>query len=421
MTLKSLFNLLKTKTLIHSSITLPATIINGLLGMGFYLFLARILGPGEFGIVTLAIVTLTLLCDIGNFGSDTGLIRFIGKFKSEPEKIQKVLKLTLEVKFIMWVGISLIGFCLLPTIVNSLISKPYLLVPLSLSLVGVGGGLFFSFVTNSLQALEKFWFWSLMNIAANSSRLALLLAVYFLVGLTPINSLIIYILIPFVFFMIGLLLLPSFLKVKNEFSLKDELLSYNKWIALFTLMAALASRLDLFLTAKLLPASDLGIYGLASQMTAFFPQLIYALAAVAAPKLSSMVTKEQALGYLKKLQLLTIGIALLAILGLPLILLTLSYVFAQSYQASLLPFTILFISNLVFLLSIPTHQAVFYFFAYPKLFSYLSLINLLIILIGGYFLISSLGIVGAALSVLIGNIVNLLIPLVWVIAKFKQK
>lgn len=421
MTLKSFFNLLKTKTLIHSSITLPATIINGVLGMGFYLFLARILGPGEFGIVTLAIVTLTLLSDIGNFGSDTGLIRFIGKFKSEPEKIQKVLKFTLEVKFIMWLGISLIGLFLVPVVVNSLISKPYLLAPLSLSLIGVGGGLFFSFVTNSLQALEKFWLWSFMNIAANSSRLILLLGVYLLVGLTPINSLIIYILIPFVFFIIGLPLLPSFLKVKNEFSIKNELLSYNKWIALFTLMAALASRLDLFLTAKLLPASDLGIYGLASQMTAFFPQLIYALAAVAAPKLSSMVTKEQALSYLKKLQLLTIGIALLALLGLPVILFILASLFTESYQLSLLPFTILFISNLVFLLSIPTHQAVFYFFAYPKLFSYLSLLNLLIILIGGYFLINSFGVIGAALSVLIGNIVNFLVPLVWVIAKFKQK
>lgn len=420
MTLKNIFDLLKTKTLIHSSITLPATVINGAIGMLFYLILARVLGPSEFGIVSLAIVTLTLLSDIGNFGSDTGLIRFIPKYKDDFEKVRKILKFSLEIKIIMWICISLVGLFLVPVVTHSFFSKPSLLLPLFISLIGVGGSLAFSFITSALQALEKFWQWSFINIAANSSRLILLTATYLLIGLTPINSLIIYILIPFLFFIIGLALLPNFFKVKNEFSLRMELLSYNKWIAAFSLMAAFGSRLDLFLTAKLLPSSDLGIYGLATQTTVFFPQLIFALAAVAAPKLSSMTTKDQALNYLKKLQLLTILIVLLALLALPIILSVLSILFGDSYRLALTPFTILFISNLVFLISIPAHQAIFYFFSYPKLFSYLALINILIVLFGGYFLISNFGVVGASLSVLIGTIVNFLIPLVWVIRKFKK-
>ncbi len=418
-----LSGVLKTRTVKDSFITSFGTVINGFLGLFFYSVLGKFLGPVSYGIFSVSVDSMTIVKDVGSVGIDTGIVRFVGKYAAnDRQKALRFLKLSLELKIGIWLLIFVLGWFAMPFIALKILGKAELLFPLRLSLIGVGTGLLFSLSTYAVQSFQKFWVWSGLNILSNLGRLITLFVLVGLGVLTVNSSLLNYMLWPLIGFFVSLLVLPNFFKVKNESEVGGEFLDYNKWIALFTLIAAFSSRLDTYLSARLLPLYQVGIYAAATQLASIVPQVVFAFGAVVAPKLASFDTNIKALTYLKKLQVLVTIIAVLGvILGIPLAkYFVIPYFYGGEYLGAIVPFSILLLAQAIFLISIPVHTAVIYYFAYPKLFVYISLGHLLIMIVGGYYLISSFGILGAALAALLGNIFNLIVPAIWVLNKFRK-
>lgn len=417
-----MFNFLATKTFTQSAITLIGTVLNGILGLLFYIMTARFLGPADFGILVLSITALTLLSDLANLGTNTGIIRFVGKYiNSDKEKVNRFLKLTFEFKLIVWLVILVLGLFLAPFIASSIFFKEELTTPLRITLVGVGGAMFYSFVTNSIQAHQKFLTWGILNVGTNLLRLLIVALLINIYGLNTQNTLYTYIIILFLGFFVGLIFLPNFFKVKNELSVSKEFFDYNKWIALFIIIAAISSRMDTFLTGRFLSSTQVGIYGAANQLSQVVLQLTYALASVAAPKLASFNNDKVASLYLKKLQLLVCGLFLLGILSIPAISFLIPLVYGENYNQAVAPFVIIFIGQLFFLLAVPAHQSIFYYFSNPKIFVFTELMKLLITVTLGLLLIPTLGTIGAAFLVLITNIFSFAITGIWVIHKFSKQ
>lgn len=415
--------IVRTKTIRQSGVTFAGTFLNGLLGIIFYILTARFLGPIGFGIFSVAIAALSLASDISSLGTDTGIVRFVGKYiNTDRNKALRFLKLSLEVKFLVWIFVLIVGWLTAPLIARNILAKPELSFPLQLSMIGVGSGLFFSFTTNSLQAIQKFWEWSGLNIATNALRL-LFVGLFIYSGFFSVAStLLAYIIAPFMGFLVGFTFLPSFLSVKNESSVARELFHYNKWVALFILVAAVSSRLDTFLATRLLSLAEVGIYSVAVSLASVVPQIVYALGVVVAPKLAGFDSKEKAITYLKKLQLFVLGLAFSGLLvGIPASYVVIPRLYGSQYLASISPFIILLFAQAVFLISTPVHTSVFYYFAKPSLFVWISLGHLAIIGGLGYFLISQFGYMGAATVVLLGTIFNFIVPAIWVIKKFREK
>lgn len=417
-----LTDLLKTKTLKDSSITISGTLVNGTLGLIFYFVMARFLGPTSFGVFSVAVVTLTLVGDIANFGSDTGTVRFVGKFiNKERNKALKFLKLSLKVKAVASLLVLLLGWQAVPFLVLQIFGKPELILPLRLSLVGVGGYLLYGFSTYSLQAIQRFWVWSGLHISANALRLLTILILIYLGVLSAENGFLVYITVPYLGFLAGLFFLPKFLKVKNENRVAKEFFGYNLWVAAFTIIAAVSGRLDTFLATSLLTLKEVGVYQAAVQLASIVPQIVFALGTVVAPKLAGTRNNSQALGYLKKLQVFVVALAVLGlILGIPLSKFVIPILYGKEYIASIAPFIVLLFAQAVFLISVPVHTSVFYYFGYPKLFVFIAMGHLAIIAGLGYPLIGLYGYLGAAYAVLAGNIFNLLVPTIWVARKFKK-
>lgn len=411
-----------TSTFRQTLITSSGTIVNGLLGMVFYILVARFLGPSDFGIFSIAIAAIALIASIANIGIDTGIVRFVGRcVLSERVKALKFLKLGLEIKILSSLTVLGIGWLIMPFVTIKLLGKPELLYPLRLSLFGVATSLLFSFTTSAIQALQRFWVWSGLNIATNLLRLVAVV-MFFNLGLLLVeSSLWLYILFPLFGFAVGLFFLPKFIKVKKEGSVLTEFFNYNKWIATFTLIVAISSRLDTFLSARLLPLEEVGIYSVAVTLSGIVPGIVFALATVVAPKLASMTNDKDAFDYLKKLQLFVLGLALIGILvGIPLSYVFIPLFYGSRYLLSIAPLSILIVAQAIFLISVPSHTSIFYYFSYPKLFVYISIVHLAILLFGGWFMISSFGYMGAAYIFLIGNISNFILPFIWCIKKFKQ-
>jgi len=419
--LKSVF---KTATFRQSQITVVGTIINGFLGALFYIVLARFLGLYDFGLLTVSVAALTLIADIVDFGTNTGIVRFVSSsLVANKDKALRFLKLSLEIKIAVWVLVLAGGIMLAPFIAETIFNKAELTGPLQLVMFGVGGALLFTFATSSLQAFQKYWTWSFVNIFTNFLRLLFILLLIFYQQLNLTSGLLVYLLLPFFGFSLTLFFIPArkIIQVKDEFSVAKQFFKFNCWVAVFTLIAAVSSRLDTFLIARLLSPEDLGVYGAANQLVQIVPQIVGALGVVAAPKFASFVNIGQMVGYFKKFQLMVLGFVVLGgfvILTSPLII---PLIYGGEYKETVLPFMILFLSMLVFLISVPVHSSIIYYFSKPQVFVWLSIGHLLIIGSLGYLLISNYGVIGAAVAVLIGMIFNFLIPLGWFLIRIRKK
>ncbi len=416
-------SILSTATFKQSQITIVGTIINGILGAAFYILLARFLGPYNFGLLTVSVAVLTLTADTLDLGINTGIVRFVSSnLVSNREKALKFLKLSLEIKFIVWLLVLIFGIALAPVIADKIFNKIELEQPLRLVMFGVGGALLFSFATAALQSFQKYFTWSWVNISTNLLRLLFILLLLFYGQLNLMSGLIVYLLLPFFGFSLTLFLIPvkKIFMVKNELTLAKELFSYNVWIALFALVAAISARLDTFLIARLLSPQEIGIYGAANQLTQVVPQIISALGVVAAPKFANFTNLKQMLEYFKKFQLMTIGLLFSGLLTVPLAYYFIPLVYGPKYQGAILPFIILLSAMLVFLISVPVHNSIIYYFGQPQVFVWVSIGHLLIIGFLGYWFISSYGVVGAAVTVLIGTLFNFLAPLAWFLIKIRR-
>jgi len=418
----SIKGIVSTSTFRQSLITFSGIIANGALGAVFYILAARTLGPEGFGIITVSISVLTLLSGISDLGTNTGLVRFVGKyFKSKPKRAMRFIKLGLEVKFAVSALVLILGWRAMPAVATHLFSRPELTLPLKIALIGVSSTLLFSFITSSLQGLQKFWLWSGIQVGTNLLRVVFLLLVWLAFSITVETTLLIYVGVLFLGFLAGVLFLPrGSLKVDKEFTVKREFFNYNKWVAAFIFIAAFSSRMDTFISARLLPIAQVGIYGVALQIVYIVPQIVSALSTVIAPKMASMGDISDIVSYLKKTQVLVFGLAGLGILAIPLVLFLIPILFGASYISAGSLFIVLLLGQLVYLISVPVHLSVFYYFSYPKLFLYVSLGHLAVTGAGGWYLISAFGAMGAAMTVLFGSIFNLVVPLVWVLNKIKK-
>lgn len=413
----------QTATWRQSQITILSTLLNGGLGALFYILLARFLGPANFGLFSIFIAFLTLIADIADFGINTGLVRFVSlNWQNSKEKALRFLKLGLISKIIIWLFVFSTGFFLSPFIAQTIFQKADLTNGLRLTFLGVGSAMLFTFATSSLQATQKYLMWSLVNITTNLFRLIVLAGLIFYQQLNLQSAFITYIALPLFGFFMAMLILPvrQFIKTTGGFNLAGEFFKFNLWVAAFTVVSAISSRLDTFLNARLLSTSEVGIYSAASQLTSVLPQLVGALGVVAAPKFSQFPDIKQMLAYFKKLQLFVLGLSFLISLIIPEAFYFIPLIYGMNYQATVLPFIILLVAMIIFLISLPLHSSIIYYFARPQVFVWISLCHLLINSVLGYYLILSYGVIGAAVTVLVGMLFNFAAPLVWFLIKLKK-
>ena len=415
--------LLATSTLRQSGVTFVGTLVNGVFGAVFYILTARALGPASFGLMSIVISVATLTATFSDFGVDTGLVRFVSSsLKKDRERANRFLKLSIKTKLISGTALTIIGIVLSDFIAASVFQKPELVPGLRIGFTAVLTYLLLGFVVNTLKSMQKFVLWSVVQIGANLLRL-IIIGGLFVAGVLTINSSVwVYSLTLLAGAVFGFIFFvpKDFLKVGGESKVAKEFFHYNKWIASFTIVAAVSSKLDTFIAARLLSASDVGLYAAANQLVYIVPQIVGALGTVFAPKMAEMAGTN-IVPYLKKTQLMVFVLAGLGIFGIPIVTFLVPIIFGAEYLASIPLFVVLLFAMLIFLLSVPINNAILYYFSYPKLFFWLALGHLCIIGSVGWVLISNYGALGAAFTVLIGAIYNFLVPVVWVLRRLKKE
>ena len=104
---------------------------------------------------------------------------------------------------------------------------------------------------------------------------------------------------------------------------------------------------------------------------------------------------------------------------LSLVLFAIPFLWPQYSEQVPVIFLILLGAKLMFLLSTPIHNAILYYYSQPKFFVFLSLVQLTIVIAGGWFFISEFRTTGAAVTVFISMLTGLVVSSIWLLTKLK--
>lgn len=414
-------NLFKSKTSQHSLITIGTTGINGVLGLLFYIFSARLLGPSDFGNLLIVLAIIVIASDIADFGLNSGIINFVSKNKDTKDYyfyLSSAIQLKLLFGVITVVIISVGSIYLAETVFNKVAINSLLVA----GSVGILGQMLFSFSTSTLQALQRFYSWSGLLIGSNLLRL---IALFILLNTNQLSAqtvLFSFIVMPFLFFGFSLLLLPSkhILHFSHSQVSTDTLIKFSSWVGITNILWVFLSKADTLLLGRLVSSIQLGIYGIASQLTVVINQLISALAAVLAPRFASFKEKKEMNRFLIKFSFAISGLIILSVFLLPIVYFILPGILGEQYVTSLPIFVVLILAGLLVLLATPLHESIRYFFQRPNVFLYIYGIQLLLTTIFGIYLTNGYGILGMAFAILIGNLSNLLLSFFFYIKLFRS-
>jgi O-antigen/teichoic acid export membrane protein len=402
--IRKISEILRTKTFQQSIITVVATFATAGLGAVFYLLLARLIGANDYGLFSISVSILTLLVGVVDLGMAQGLVRFVSE-NSNDLKYLAYAKIALKTKFIVGLSVWAVLWVFAGPI-SQLIGHPEIKVLLPVVGLGIISMILFALAIYIFQGLQKFLLWGGLQISGNIFRLILLSLLFLWVKIDPTWGLLLFISAPLFGFIISWFWLPT--KIFSAIVTKEQhsqFWNFNKWTAAFTIVSVLTSRIDILLTARFLSLSETGVYSLSTIMVAFLPQLSSAFGAVTAPKLASFSDAKHSREYVSKATLFSLGISI--VVGLFMIPAALFVIWftGKDFSQALIPFLILLIALLIFNSLNPVRDSILYYYKLPKFFFWAGLMQATALILASIILIPIWGVVGTALSVLIGQII----------------
>ncbi len=398
--------ILNTQTIRQSAITLVATGLNGILAVLFYFPLARLLGSRDYGIFTLVATTTALAAIIFELGGDRGLVKFVSQYHLDQTAQRQISRLIFNLKTIIGLLLCILTLVFARPLSVWLFHQPGLTIFIPLIGFGILSSLLYFFSFYYFQAHEKFIHWGGLMVGTNLLRLVFI-GVFLLVGrLSAVSTVGIYAFMPMVGFLVSLKYIDrGIFKVRGSLTRFREVFTFNKYVTAFTIISAVSSRLDTYITAGLVSLSAVGIYGLGTQAVNFLPQVISAVGAVTSPKLARFTDRQANQTYVFKAVLLSAGIALLAATVMIPGGWLLFWVTGGEFVQGFIPYLIILLSMLVFLVTGPIRDSLLYFFNKPHFFVLIGILHGITVIVSGLLLIPHLGILGSALSNLFGQLV----------------
>ena len=322
-------------------------------GMGLVrnMILARILAPGDFGLMAIVMSVLAVLSSLTDIGVQQSVIR-------HPEGNQKgYLNVAWWIQIARAAGLFIVAFLVAPTICR-FYGKPELLNLLRVSfLVVIFGG----FTSPCLYLLDKeFRFVKALCLMQGSSLLGTVVAIILAFYMRSVWILVIAQLVQSgVQCLLSHILCPfrPMLKIDREY-LKD-VLNFGRGMAGLSFLTIISMQTDVFVMGKLLTSKQVGMYALALSL-AQQPMLFFArtIGRVLLPAFAEKQNDKKALcsavvRILKGILLFGVPLSVLAALWAKTIL---SVIYGAQYSVAAVPFALLCFAMLFYVQAVVLSQ-----------------------------------------------------------------
>lgn len=402
--MKRLLQIASTHTFRQSAITIVSTFAMAFLGAVFYLLVARLVGTREYGLFSVCLTIATILITVSDVGMGQGIVRFVAEH-SQNDKYFPYANLALRIKVVIGTTLGLLLWIFSKPVAELILHQPD--VARFLPLVGLAtiGVLLFGYSIAIFQGLQKFFLWGALQVGANLSRLILMGGLLIFIKLNTFWALLLFAFAPLFGFLVSWFWLPLKIFVSKISSTHiREFWSFNKWTAAFTIASSIVSRLDIILTTRFSNLSQVGIYGLATTMASFLPQLSGAIGAVTAPKFASFSDINHSRQYLKKAVMFSLGISLVVALTMIPTAMVVIWFTGKDFSNALFPFLILLLSLTIFTSLSPVRDSILYYHHRPQFFFWANLAQAIVLIVVSYLLIPSFGVIGTAWAVFLGQL-----------------
>lgn len=370
-------------------------------GLGFFLtvILTRSLTPATFGLFITALTFSQLVTDLFELGINPAVINFVSS--SFGQEKAALLKTSFLAKLIIALLISSLVFLLAPWI-STIIFKSETIIPfIKFSALGIFLLMLLNWGQTVFQAEKRFVLSTLVSGSVNFLRV---LAVVGLIALGIFNSFNAYLVLQAVLILsLTLVFLKEgwmFLKTRNNITDYQKIARFGLPIGLGFSLAAIYSRLDQILLFNIAGEKEAGIYGLALRVMSALIFAAMALSTATTPRFASLHPQDFRT-YFKKALLATSGLGVLSvgvIITAPIFFLLL---FGSKFQEATVPFQILMIGAIFFIITSPFNNAILYKFKKPRFSFFVSIFSLVLIWFLLNFLIPLYKSSGAAAAVTI--------------------
>jgi O-antigen/teichoic acid export membrane protein len=392
--LGQLASIIKTRTAKDSLIVTLGMGLNTVLSAVSIFLIARFLGPSGFGIYATVLAMVVIVTDSLELAISGSIVKFASQENSQSLRFIKYgffLKLVL--------GFVLGGlFWLVSQPVASLISSD-LLKPLKLASFFIPVLFLSRFPRSLLQAKKQFFKDISLEVITSLFRLGALVSFYFLGWLTVTWALAAYLFGTVVAFLLGATLINwQFLSSTVNRQTKRHFFSFQKWLTVAYVIAAIHGRIDNPLILRLSGANTSGIYQAAYRF--FMPaiQLSASLSLVFAPRFASFPDLATSRAYLKKASKLSLALGGLVLLIIPLSGFLVKLIFGSAYLTAVLPTQILAFGFAFFVAGSPFVAHLIYATNHTRAFFGVNLLQMILLISLDLLLVPSFGAVGAALA-----------------------
>lgn len=368
------------------------TVFNSVLGLFFYLLVARDLGPTNFGHFSFLLGIGMMASELADWGFGSAIVRFGSK-----GNLESVLGVAIVQRVISICLITLIG--ILATV---LLKDTYLL-----SVLVAGSLSFLVLTTQALLAKQKYVFYVGTNIFGNSIRLILTIIFIYIGLLNTTNVLLIFSGANFAAFVISCRFRVSFNNFKSTLK---EILGYSNWLGSSFALSSVAAKIDVPFVFAFSGATSAGIYSSAQKLASVFPQVASAIEGVFSPKFSEKTNIKS--DFRDYLIISSLGACCLIFL-IPFSSWLVPLFFGVKYVASIGTFNLFLVGLAILFIQGPFSAAVLYRFGKSQILFASSAVQLLVSLFLYYILVHSFGANGAALTFVVMQAIGLIMYFIY--------
>lgn len=404
---------------VGSEIILVPTGKSIIMGGTFFIniLLTRYLGAEAFGIYSLCISLIMLVTGIIGVGLDVGALKFVPLYmEKDRHKSLLILKVVFKIKLLIGGLLFLISFPLANYISGSLLHGAASANIIKLTFFGILGMLLIGSSQVYLQVFQQFKKYLLLDFIHIIGKLVLIICLIFINLLTVKNSLVVYVTLPLVTFMLSLWIVPRDYLVASgpQKEIMREMIYFSKWLLLTLCLSTIYGKLDILMLSYLRGPEETGLYAAAFNL-AFVPQMFATfMSIVLYPKIMPLCYKNKFTDFFHNYMKLMIPVYFLGVIVLLFAAkLLIPLLYTSSFAESIMIFQVLIPGTMLWLIVFPV-PGPFISLNRPQFLVLIDIIIFIIIFFGNLIFIPKYGALGVAGVITCSKVVAGVIVLTWI-------
>lgn len=376
---------------------------------GFLLtvLLTRNLNQVDFGLVVTALAFSQLVIDLSEFGINSAILAYLPKYQNLSQAI--LIKTSGILRLFIGIVMGCIVFIFAQLIAEKVFGSLQMVPYIQVSVIGIVLAGYITWGQTIMQSLGRFAESAMLNGVVSISRVLGITLLMVLGIVSALNSYIatqLVVIVPLIYIIYRFRKQLSSSPFNSTEAVKT--LKFGLPLGLSFAVAAISTRLDQLLVFNLLSEEDAGFYGLSFRMAMLLVFVSSAIGAAITPRFASLEPSDFG-RYFKKSLLAVALLALGTLILIPAGQVVIPLLFGREYSESIVPFQLLVVGMSIFILQVPFNLGIIYFFKKTHYSVFLSIGTLVLMWFGLNAFIPVYKITGAALTVVLVYIFQLIV------------